>query len=343
MDHSERSSAPKLPSLTRLRRCAAAVLPVAAVLAGGCSSDGGDDDDGAALADSGSAGGGTGGSEDGTGGRSGSGAALFGAFTIEYREELAGVAAHAVVSGQLFDAGTTAVQSKVDTEIGDCSLLVPDFPACGACDGICVADGDCQPAPMPVDAGDVVLEGARGGDVSLSRDMRMFFYQADSALAFPPCDEGAEVMLRAPGFSATTPCVAPLVLLTAEPVSVKTGSGVPLEWTPPREPSGSRIAIKLDISHHGGKKGEIACNVPDTGSFELPEPLVSKLIALGVAAQPTIGLKREATTQATGAPDVRFTIVSPLERAVDTGLASCLAGEACPEGTTCDSNTKLCR
>jgi hypothetical protein len=306
----------------------------------GCS---GDDDD---LADDGADAGAAGRVSAGSGGASGSGAVAseaFGVFKIEYKEELAGTPAHATATGQLFDAATAAVTSKVDTESGDCSLLVPDFPACGACTGVCVADGDCQPAPVPIDAGNVVVKGTDGGDVTLNRDRRMFFYQARSALAFPPCKEGADVTLAGADFEATIQCVAPLELLTQEPVAVKTGSGVPLAWTPPEDASKSRIKIKLDISHHGGKKGEILCDVPDTGEFELPEALVSKLISLGVAAQPTIGLTREASAQASGKPGVRFTIVSPIERAVDTGFASCVEGEMCPEGTTCDSATKVCR
>jgi hypothetical protein len=268
---------------------------------------------------------------------------VFGRFTIELKEELAGADAHATVSGQLFDAATTAVTSRLDTESGDCSLLVPDFPACGACEGVCVADGDCQPAPMPIDAGDLVIEGVRGGDITLVRDRRMFFYQAPSALEFPPCEEGGDVTLTGGGLDATIRCIAPLALTTPEPIVVKTGSAVRLEWAPPRDPSRSRVQIKLDISHHGGKKGEISCDVPDRGSFELPEPLVSKLVSLGVAAQPTIGLRREATAQASGKPGVTFAIVSSVERAVDTGFASCLAGQACPTGTACESNTKVCR
>ena len=123
--------------------------------------------------------------------------------------------------------------------------------------------------------------------------------------------------------------------MTLAPIAVKSGSTVPLAWMPPTDASASRIEIKLDISHHGGKKGEITCDVPDTGSFALPEPLVSKLVALGVAAQPTIGLKRVASAQASGQPGVRLVIVSPVERAVDTGFASCVDGQACPDGTTC--------
>jgi hypothetical protein len=348
--------------LDRWRNRAPLVLMLMSVLAvAGCSDGDDDGEEGKATdADAGAAkagsGGGTSGSGAGTGasagasgsGSAGSGAAsdAFGSFTIEYKEELAGQAAHATVSGQLFDAATSAVTSKVDSESGDCKLLVPDFPACDACDdGLCVADGDCQPHPKPIDAGDVVVEGTLGGDVKLRRDNRTFYYQATSALAFPPCEEGADVTLlgtRAE-LEVTTQCVAPLALITPAPIAVKSGSSVPLAWKPPADPSASRIEIKLDISHHGGKKGEISCDVPDSGSFELPEPLVSKLVALGVAAQPTIGLKRVARAQASGQPGVRLVIVSPIERAVDTGFAQCVEGEACPDGQTCDTNTKVCR
>ena len=135
-----------MPSqLARRHGCPAMMFSAALVLwVAGCSGDD-DDDTGATAGTSGSA------SASGSSG-SGSGAAdaeAFGSFMIEYQEALAGAAAQAKVSGQLFDAATTAVTSKLDTESGDCSLLVPDFPACGACEGVCVADGDCQPAPLP--------------------------------------------------------------------------------------------------------------------------------------------------------------------------------------------------
>jgi hypothetical protein len=322
-----------------------AIALVLVLVASGCSG-GGDDDDRAGAAGNASSGSGGTSSDAGGSANAGSSAAdgeAFGSFKIVLHEELAEAAAHASATGQLFDAATTAMTSKVDSESGDCTLLVPDVPACRACDGVCVTDGDCQPAPRPIDAGEVAIEGLAGGGVKLTRDRRMFFYQAAAALPFPPCQEGADVTLAGPDFDATVQCVAPLVLITQEPVVVKTGSAVQLEWAPPEDSASSRIAIKLDISHHGGKKGEIACDVPDTGSFALPEALVSKLISLGVAAQPTIGLKREATAAARGRTSVRFTIVSPVERAVDTGFRSCVGGEACPEGTTCDSNTELCR
>jgi hypothetical protein len=354
--------------LNRRRDRAVIVLVLALVLPGlalaACSQgddDGYQGDTSDAGAPNAGNGGGSSGSGAGTGAGAGAGASgsgnagsdaaktdAFGSFTIEYKEELAGEAAHTTVSGQLFDAATAAVSSKLDSESGDCKLLVPDFPACGACDdGVCVADGDCQPHPKPIDAGEVVVEGTLGGDVTLRRNGRTFFYQTTSALAYPPCEEGADVTVTGgvsgAEFEATAKCVAPLALITPEPIAVKSGSAVPLAWMPPRDASDSRIAIKLDISHHGGKKGEILCDVPDTGSFELPEPLVSKLVSLGVAAQPTIGLKRLATAQASGQPGVELVIVSPVERAVDTGFVACVEGAACPDGTTCDTNTKVCR
>ncbi|HMI92497.1 MAG TPA: hypothetical protein VK509_14080, partial [Polyangiales bacterium] len=237
---------------------------VLTLVLGACS--GGDDDDadhagtgGRASAGSGGASSGAGAGADASGGANAGSSALpgdaFGSFKIEYLEELADAPAHATATGQLFDAATAAVTSKLDSESGDCTLLVPDPPACGACDGVCVTDGDCQPDPKPIDAGEVAIEGITGGDVALKRDRRMFYYQAATALAFPPCDEGAAVTLAGPDFGATVPCIAPLALITQEPIAVKTGAAVQLEWTAPSDPASSRIKIKLDISHHGGKKG----------------------------------------------------------------------------------------
>jgi hypothetical protein len=98
----------------------------------------------------------------------------------------------------------------------------------------------------------------------------------------------------------------------------------------------------LDISHHGGRKGQIECEVADTGAFQIPESLATRLVNLGVAGYPTVTLSRVATASAEAQPQVTLTLSSSVERAVDTGLTSCMMNGDCSDGMTCDMMTATC-
>ena len=104
----------------------------------------------------------------------------------------------------------------------------------------------------------------------------------------------------------------------------------------------ARVRIVLDIAHHGGQKGEIDCEVPDTGSFSIPESLVTELVNLGVAGFPTVMISRITTGASGAAPDVTLTVASEVERNVDTGIASCSSDDDCPDGMTCRLSHFIC-
>ena len=118
------------------------------------------------------------------------------------------------------------------------------------------------------------------------------------------------------------------------------GQPLQLTWTPAGQPALGRIELKLDISHHGGARGKIECDVPDTGSLEIPASQVSGLLALGVAGYPTIVVTRASTaTAAVSAGVISLRILSPVERAVDIeGLSSCTKDAECPTGQTCQTD-----
>jgi hypothetical protein len=121
------------------------------------------------------------------------------------------------------------------------------------------------------------------------------------------------------------------------------GQPTALTWVPPGQAGISRVQIVLEISHHGGYKGEIDCDVPDTGSFEIPATLVTALVNLGRAGYPTVGVTRHSTVAASAMPGVKLRVLSYVERPVDTGVISCGIGESmCPDGTTCDIVAKIC-
>jgi hypothetical protein len=81
--------------------------------------------------------------------------------------------------------------------------------------------------------------------------------------------------------------------------------------------------------------------VPDTGSFEIPEFLITKLVDLGLAGFPEIVASRVSTATASAQGDVRLVISSPITRPVDTGVKSCRDETTCDPGQTCQDN--VCR
>jgi hypothetical protein len=162
-----------------------------------------------------------------------------------------------------------------------------------------------------------------------------FAYQPPSTLPNPPCEEGADVRATTDSLTLESTCIAQLELDLETPPEVRAGEGLPVSWVPAGVPDISRVHMVLDVAHHGGKKGEIVCDVADTGSFEIPESLVTDLVNLGLAGFPTIVVTRVAGVPGSVEPDVALTIASPVERLVNTGVTSCTDEMDCPDGTTC--------
>jgi hypothetical protein len=181
------------------------------------------------------------------------------------------------------------------------------------------------------------VQGLGTGDLVMDGGTRNV-YEPIAFLPYPPCVEGASVNLDAPGFSVQGRCVAPLAMVGPDPIPVASGRGTPLTWTAPSTSDISRVRLSLDISQHGGKRGEIVCDVPDTGSFEIPEPLITKLVDLGLAGFPEIVASRVSTATAPAQADVRLVISSPVTRAVDTGVKSCRDATYCAPGLACQDN-----
>jgi hypothetical protein len=255
--------------------------------------------------------------------------------------------AYTSVLGKVYDGPMPSpIVWETAEEAGGCRLLTPRVPFCTAiCGGAaaCV-DGDrCAPYPSALNLGRVRVEGL--GSTAFDMDPVAGNYQpgAGVKLPYPPCAEGAVVQVAASGgalgaFSIEGRGIAPLAFdQTPAPV---TGQPLRLAWTAPGQPALSRIEVKLDISHHGGAKGQIECDVPDTGSLEIPAAQVSRLLALGVAGFPTIILTRvAAATTAVRAGVVSLQVVSAVERPVQIeGLRSCTEDSQCPPGKVCRSD-----
>ncbi|HEX2875822.1 MAG TPA: hypothetical protein VHP33_31445 [Polyangiaceae bacterium] len=273
-------------------------------------------------------------------------APLTGTITLRLKEANAatGAKAFSVAGGSVYDGPVPeAFPLAVALEAAGCQLLKPSLPFCSeACggDAVCVADETCAAYPKPQNVGVLQVDGLVGSAASMEPFPPSFAYQSAS-LPHPPCVEGDEVTLSADGFHASASCVAPLIVTNTE-FPVRREQALELTWEPPAEPDQTRILIKLDVSHHGGKKGEVDCDIPDTGSFEIPASLVTALIDLGLAGYPTIVLTRTAAGAASEQPDVKFEISSGVEREVDTGIISCTDDAQCPTDQSCNMDKLVC-
>lgn len=271
---------------------------------------------------------------------------LNGTFTVALKPavEQTMTAAFSVVSGTIYDGPVPQTfPLVVAQETSGCQLLVPKLPFCSnGCggDAACVDDETCAAYPKAQDVGVVQLSGLGDPLVTLEPFPPSFNYQS-VALPYPPCTEGEPVQLRTPGFDAEAPCIAPLVLTTNE-FPVQRGKPLALTWEAPKQPEQTLLRVKLDVSHHGGKKGEIDCDVADNGAVEIPASLVTALVDLGLAGYPTIVLTRIASAASSKASNVRFQLISGSEQAVDTGVISCTDAAGCPSDQRCNPDNLTC-
>jgi hypothetical protein len=231
---------------------------------------------------------------------------------------------------------------------GDCRVVTPRVPFCKTpCGGsaVCVENDTCKPYPSAHSAGAVAVTGVKvqGGAASFSMSPVVNGYQppAGTTLAYPGWAEGDEIKIQAAGeyyapFTITTKGIAQLVL-TSPSYALAKDQPFKLTWTPPAKAGASTVQVKLDISHHGGTKGKIECDTADSGSLDISGPLITKLLALGVAGFPTIIVVRRAVGSAVIAPGrVDLVASSDIEHEVIVpGVTSCTDTTQCPPGQTC--------
>jgi hypothetical protein len=241
----------------------------------------------------------------------------------------------------------------------ECELLVPTGtpplcdPAC-VVGTTCVEGGVCQPDPEPANAGTATVSGLQttAGTSPFTVEPRAPKYNyplaASTSLAYPPCAEGDEVSVALAGgdvaaFDLKSTCIAPLAVV-GDTILLNRDQPVHVQWNAPSANTSAQIEIELDISHHGGAKGLLRCEVPDTGSFQVPATLATQLLELGYSGWPTIIVRRRARGSAVtslGRVDLDILQMSELELQIE-GLVSCNDDTPCiPLGQTCQQD-KLC-
>lgn len=233
---------------------------------------------------------------------------------------------------------------------GACVLLEPRVPFCSTPCGsgnVCVEDDTCKPEPTNKDAGTVTIAGIKATAGATSVQLTATspgVYTTATSLAIPPFDEGADVSASAASgpygaFSAHAKGIALLVVPKGE-LPFEKNKPFPLTWTPKGAAGDSKIHVTIDISHHGGKKGEISCDTADTGSLTVSASLVTQLVNLGIAGFPVVRLTRssEGSAQITGGT-MRLSNEQTVERALAIpGLVSCTPDTPCPTGQTCQDD-----
>jgi hypothetical protein len=255
------------------------------------------------------------------------------------------------VIGKVNDRPTpSAVIWDVATEDGDCRLEKPRVPFCdGGCGAeVCVDDGVCQPYATGHSVGEVKLSGlmVMGGasELVLKEIAKSYQPPAGTVFAYPPFAEGDAVAVHAAGgdyagFDLSAKGVVPVTFSSSD-FELDEGKALELTWNGATDPKSSQVHIKLDISHHGGSRGQISCDADDTGSLTISAALMTELISLGVAGFPSVILTRVSSGSAKiEVGRVELAVSSKTERIVTVaGYASCTEDTDCPDGEVCQAD-----
>ena len=230
---------------------------------------------------------------------------------------------------------------------GDCRLLTPRTPFCDplcGSDALCVEDGQCGSFPAVLTAGTVQVDGLQtvAGETTFSMDPIAGNYQPTGgvSLPFPAFSEGDDITFGANGSEAVSPFavtargISPLEVMN-ETIELA-GEPVLLEWTPPWLTDITTISVVFDISYHGGPRGKVVCDCPDSGSLDVSAALLEQLKALGISGFPKMEIARRAVGSTEPPASVDLVVESTVTMFVDIpGVVSCNADRDCPRGQTC--------
>ena len=250
------------------------------------------------------------------------------------------------VLGRVYDAPMPAQLGwDVAATAQGCELRIPVVPFCDpGCDtsAVCTQEAGCVPYPAAQDLGTVTMTGLQASAIDMQPIAATYQLPPAIELPHPPTEEGAAIRLQTGGgayepFQIAGKGIAPLELSGPELIPLDGAEPLTLKWQKASDPRASRIQVKVDISHHGGLKGVIECDVEDAGETEIEASLIAGLIALGAAGFPTINVNRVATSGVKIDPgNVLLSVSSRAERALEiAGVVSCNDDVECNTGQTC--------
>jgi hypothetical protein len=280
--------------------------------------------------------------------------AKLGTFRLELKGPADNMAGMTQLIGKVADAPAPEAIAYVTTASEkECRLIEPRVPFCDPpCTGgsVCVSDRRCVGEPMARNVGTVKVTGLRSAsgpvEITMTPMPPKYVYQPpiDVILAYPPAAEGGDIRLSAsgadvPAFQIGAKSIAPLELTGPLPIPVESGRPLPVSWKAGKAGVG-RVQLVVDVSHHGGLKGKIECEVADSGSYSVPASLVTKLLALGLAGFPVVRVNRSAAGAASvSGGHVELNVIEEVERALSIpGVLSCFEDADCPAPKKCAPN-----
>ncbi len=174
-----------------------------------------------------------------------------------------------VAGGEIYKAPRPRFQREVARQ-GDCRLLSYKPAFCDRCDGVCVADGVCEPFGVRISAGVIDVTGTQPTLRMTTNPYLMY----EPAVPVTPnvVPDAAQVRVTASGgefaaFSVTTSGVSALKTgsLVNFEIALKDSEDFTFRFTPEAVP-GSRLRLSLNANNrgHGAPyQGIIECDVDD--------------------------------------------------------------------------------
>jgi hypothetical protein len=270
---------------------------------------------------------------------------IVGAFAVNLiaAEPVSGTPAYSTLLGGIYDRQQPAALAwTVLASANGCAVRKPRAPFCdpGCGTDVCTDEG-CKPQAKLIAVDAVRAQGLGAGEIVMEPINGSYQLPVDVELPNPPCAEGAEVRLESSGpahpFVVTGKGISPLSLSGTGAIALDPKQPLALAWAPPGDTAIARVRVRIDLSHHGGLKGDIECDVPDTGTLEIPATLIERLVGLGFSGFPSVVVTRSSTGVVTlSGGRVSLVLSSSVERAVTIpGLVSCDDAHPCPTGQTC--------
>lgn len=239
-----------------------------------------------------------------------------------------------------------SVLEQVGAE-GSCILLRRNNPFCEPLclpGQTCDFDGSCIPYPVNHDVGVVTVTGLVQPVVV--EPVAPTFSYFDTSLPHPACEPGVDIELTAEG-GDYEPFVlhgrgVPLVMPTAEVLSLSTGRAVEVEWGPIG--ADATLQLVLNVDQHGLAPVRLVCESDDTGSLSISPELITQFLAFGVSGYPSADYYLQTADSVDLAPGcVEFLVRSHAQTLLDVeGHTPCDAPADCPEGQMCDLMIQTC-
>jgi hypothetical protein len=238
-------------------------------------------------------------------------------------------------------------------EAGGCRVLVKSNPFCATpCSGEqqCSVGGECVAIPRQQAVGTVTVSGLATA-LMVNPGMSNFYNYAGD-LPFPLAAPGILLSLTVQGagaikgFSLEARGIALLEGTSADPIAAGSTRGLDLVWTAPSDMAGaSRIRLFVNVDNHGSSSARVECDVSDSGTFTVPQAVMSRLLALGATGFPTVTLTRySAAATRIDAGCVDFSVVSSRTQSLNVdGVLSCHDDMECPDGQQCVTPAQICK